>query len=108
VDGFVDSYHPRLGTKATGVLTSAPFALRGDLLLFRIAGGNDPEKLHVDLLVGEVIEKTATGRRGDYMSRRSWDIAAFRGRDARLRVVDEATDDWGYIAVDEVVQWQRH
>jgi len=106
-DGFVNSYHPTLGTRATGTLTSAPFELLGDLLVFRLAGGKDPQKLHADLIVNEQTVSTTTGHQGDLMSRRAWDVRRFQHQLATFRIVDEATDAWGYIAVDELVQWQR-
>jgi hypothetical protein len=104
---FVNSFHPQAHDKATGSLTSAPFELVGDLLLFRMAGGNDRDKLRVELLVDSRPVYTTTGRRGDHMSRRAWDITNLRGKQAQLRVVDDSTAKWGYVAVDDLVQWQR-
>jgi hypothetical protein len=105
--GFVNSFHPQLHDEATGSLTSAPFDLLGDLLLFRLAGGNDRDKLRVELLVDSAPILTTTGRRGDLMSRRAWDISTLRGKRATLRIVDDSTAKWGYIALDELVQWKR-
>jgi hypothetical protein len=104
---FVNSYHPTLHDEATGSLTSPPFDLRGDLLLFRIAGGNEPDKLRVELLVDSVPVYATSGRQGDHMSRRAWDISTLRGRQATLRIIDDSTAKWGYLAVDDLVQWQR-
>jgi hypothetical protein len=102
--GFVNTFHPRLGNGATGELESAPFELLGDELIFRLAGGNDPTKLRVELLVDSVVVHWATGRDGDSLSRRDFPIAAFRGKRAVLRLVDHATDQWGYLALDEIAQ----
>ncbi|HVY30140.1 MAG TPA: hypothetical protein VHB79_26465 [Polyangiaceae bacterium] len=104
---FVNTFHPSLGTAATGTLTSAPFELRGDLLLFRLGGGKDATNLRVELLVDGAVTHSATGRRGDQLSRREWDIAPLRGKQAVLRVVDNTSDAWGYLALDEIVQWKR-
>jgi hypothetical protein len=104
---FVNTFHPSLGTTATGTLTSAPFELRGDLLLFRLGGGKDAANLRVELLVDGVVTHSATGRRGDQLSRREWDISSLRGKRAVLRLVDNASDAWGYLALDEIVQWKR-
>lgn len=106
--GFVNSYHPELQDQATGSLTSAPFELVGDLLVFRMAGGNERDKLRVELLIDSVAVFSATGRRGDRLSRRAWDISRLRGKQGTLRIVDDSTAKWGYIAVDEIVQWKRH
>lgn len=103
--GFINSFHPALGTRAMGTLRSAPFELEGDLLVFRMAGGNDPERLQVNLWIDGRRVHTTSGKRGDLMSRRAWDIRPYRGRTAELEIVDRASDNWGYIAVDEIVQW---
>jgi hypothetical protein len=105
--GFINTFHPSLGTAATGVLESGPFELEGDLLVFRLAGGKDPNKLRVQLVVDGAVTHTTTGRRGDQLSRRQWDISALRGKQAVLRIEDNATDAWGYLALDEIFQWQK-
>lgn len=105
--GFVNTFHPALGNAATGELESAPFELLGDELLFRLAGGEDPTRLRVELVVDSVVVQHTTGRRGDHLSRRAWNIAGLRGKLAVLRVVDHATEAWGYLALDEIVQVRR-
>lgn len=102
--GFVNTFSPTLGNAATGELESAPFELLGDELLFRMAGGDDPTNLRVELVVDSAVVQWTTGRRGDYLSRRAWNVAALRGRLAVLRIVDHATEPWGYLALDEIVQ----
>jgi hypothetical protein len=105
--GFVNTFSPALGTAATGELESAPFELQGDELLFRLAGGDDPTNLRVELLVDSTVVHWTTGRRGDHLSRRAWEIQSWRGKLATLRVVDHATETWGYLALDELVQIRR-
>lgn len=105
--GFINSFHASLGNTATGELESAPFELVGDRLLFRLAGGKDERLLRVELLVNGAVKYSTTGRRGDTLSRRSWDIAEWRGQKAVLRIVDQATEPWGYLALDEIVQWRK-
>jgi hypothetical protein len=78
--------------------------LRGDELLFRLAGGDDPTNLRVELVVDSVVMQWTTGRRGDHLSRRAWNIAPSRGKLAVLRIIDHATAVWGYLALDEIVQ----
>lgn len=102
--GFVNTFDPALGNAATGELESAPFELLGDELLFRLAGGDDPTNLRVELVVDSVVVQWTTGRRGDHLSRRAWNIAPLRGKLAALRVIDHATEVWGYLALDEIVQ----
>jgi arabinofuranosyltransferase len=105
--GFINTFHPKRGDSATGRLESAPFELVGDLLVFRLGGGKDAKRLRVELLVDGAVKYTTTGRRGDQLSRRQWDIRALRGKRAVLRVVDESTERWGHLSLDELVQWQK-
>jgi hypothetical protein len=104
--GFINSYHDKLSNAATGALRSAPFALVGDELVFRIAGGRDPARLRVALWVDGKMVHATTGQQMDGMVRRSWDIRPYRGKMAEVQIVDESTEPWGYIAVDEFVQWE--
>ena len=103
--GFVNSFHPRLGNGATGTLRSPPFGLEGDRFVFRMSGGRDPEKLLAKLLIDGHPVFEATGNENDTMGRRSWDIRPYRGKTAVFELVDASTAPWGYVAVDNLVQW---
>jgi arabinofuranosyltransferase len=103
--GFINSFHKTLGYVATGTLRSAPFELRGDYLLFRVAGGNDPQRLQVALKLGDTLAFRATGRQTDVMGRVAWNIAPYRGKLATLELTDDSPDPWGYLALDALAQW---
>lgn len=103
--GFANSFHPELGTKTVGLLVSPQFQLRGDLLVFRMAGGRDDVRLSARLVIDERTVLSTTGNNGDMMSRREWDIRPYRGKMATFEISDQAKDGWGYIAVDEIEQW---
>jgi hypothetical protein len=104
--GFVNSFHRTLGNEATGKLRSAPFTLSGDVLVFRIAGGDDAKRLHVALEVDGEKKLRATGKRSDMMGRASFDLRPYRGKQGILEIVDESPEPWGYIAVDELAQYR--
>jgi hypothetical protein len=106
--GFVNSFSRERNNDATGRLASPEFELVGDKLEFRLAGGNDPEHLRVSLLLGGRRVASATGRRSDNMVRKQWDVRAYRHQRAVLEIVDDARGPWGYIAVDEIVQWSAN
>jgi hypothetical protein len=103
--GFANSFHPTLANQPTGNLRTTPFELRGDRLVFRMAGGRDPERLTVNLWIDERRVFTTTGNQGDMMSRRSWDIRPYRGKRAVFEIDDRKSEAWGYLAVDEIAQW---
>jgi hypothetical protein len=101
----VNSFQPRLGNAATGTLRSPPFTLIGDLLVFRMSGGKDRERLRASLWIDGKRVFSATANENDIMGRRSWKIRPYRGKSAIFEVVDASTEPWGYVAVDDIVQW---
>jgi hypothetical protein len=103
--GFVNSYHPELGNGATGTLRSTPFGLEGDRFVFRMSGGRDPEKLRASLLVDGRPVFEATANENDTMGRRSFNIRPYRGKTAVFELVDDSKEPWGYVAIDDLVQW---
>jgi hypothetical protein len=102
---FVSSYHPTLGDAAVGRLRSAPFLLEGDILTLRVAGGRDPKRLRVELVVDGEVVAAASGHNSEIFARWAWNVSDHRGRFATLRIVDDATGGWGHIMVDELEQW---
>jgi len=104
---FLSSFNPDRGDAATGRLVSPPFPLTGDRMFSRVAGGYDPERLRVSLLVDGKRLFSETGRRSEYFGLREWDISGLKGRQGVLEIVDDDTGRWGHIMVDEVVQWNQ-
>ncbi|AKU90015.1 hypothetical protein [Vulgatibacter incomptus] len=105
--GVVNSFHTSIGDHAIGRMTSPAFPIDGDLLVLRVGGGRDPERLRVSLLVDGVRVLSSTGRNSEVLARTTWDVEPYRGRMAVLEIVDEAVGPWGHILVDEVVQYRR-
>ena len=104
VDGFqgralVNSFHH--GDAGQGTLTSPEFTVDRDHLSFLVGGGLQPERAFVQLVVDGRAVRSATGADAERLSWRSWNVAEFRGRRARLEVVDRATGGWGHINVDQ-------
>ncbi|WP_277207404.1 glycoside hydrolase family 32 protein [Isoptericola croceus] len=95
------------GDDNVGTLTSPEFVLDGDHVSMLVGGGrradSDLQTLQVQLLVdGEVVRHLTGPEVGD-LRWRSWDVTDLRDREARLRVVDEATGGWGHLTLDHVV-----
>lgn len=108
--GLVNTFFQ--GDGSTGTLTSPPIKLERKYLNFLIGGGKDPEKLALQLLIDGKVVRSATGpndRPGgsEELSPDSWDVAEFAGKDAVIRIVDQATGPWGHINVDHIVQSDR-
>lgn len=94
----------RTGDKdeAIGTLLSPKFKLTGDTLLIAVGGGQDPERLRASLYVDDTEIAWATGTGTDELAVNAWEVAAWRGREARIAVVDDATGRWGHLDVDHV------
>ena len=112
VDGFqgkglVNSFFH--GDTTTGTLTSPPFRIERKFIAFWIGGGNNPEKLAIQLLVDGKIVRSATGSNdqpggSETLQTESWDVSEFDGKIATLCIVDDAQGGWGHINVDHIVQ----
>jgi len=90
----------------TGTLTSTAFGITGDKIAFLVGGGRhplgDPEGACVVTLIidGDVV-LWATGEDSETMERVVWDVSAYRGLTARIRIVDEHTGHWGHVNCDD-------
>ena len=101
-DAFALSAHG--GYDAVGTLTSPEIKIQSDYLMFLVAGGDNPAKLAVQLIIdGNVVMET-TGKKSQNFSNVVWDIKKFKGKNALIRIVDDAKGEWGYIAVDHFMQ----
>jgi hypothetical protein len=103
---LIDSFAALGGDRATGRLLSPSFTLTGDRLRLLVGGGRDPVRLRVSLLVDDCVVFSATGTNHETLGRREWDIAALRGKQAKIEIVDRAAGAWGHLLVDEISQWQ--
>jgi len=95
------------GDQPQGTLASPEFKIERDYISFLIAGGDYERSTCLDLVVDGKVVRSATGRRSDVLSPQSWDARAWRGKNARIVVVDTASGDWGHINVDRIVQTDR-
>ncbi|MBG87454.1 MAG: arylsulfatase [Verrucomicrobiales bacterium] len=98
------------GDAATGRLTSPTFEIDRKRINFLVAGGSHKGKTCVNLLIDGKPVLSATGsatknaRGKKVMQWVSWNVAPYRGRQARIEIVDEATRGWGHIVVDHIFQ----
>lgn len=88
------------GSQAKGTLTSPEFEVTSDFIIFLIAGGNEPGKTAVQLLQHGKVVREQTGNRSLTLQESAIDVKKFKGQKVRLRLVDEADGEWGFIAAD--------
>ncbi len=104
---WLDTNTDALGPEATGRARSPDFTIDGDVMTLRVGGGRHNYNLVTRLVVNGKRVRQATGCNSNLLSRQAWDVAAFRGQQAHLEIVDKATDPWGYSVVDDVRFWER-
>ena len=93
--------------ETTGTATSPQFTIDQDRINLLVGGGARPRGSQdgaavVELVVDGEVVRSATGENLEELNWQSWDVAGLRGKQATIRVVDEATGDWGHILLDEV------
>ncbi|MCA8994763.1 MAG: glycoside hydrolase family 32 protein [Planctomycetaceae bacterium] len=99
---LINSYYK--GDTSTGTATSSPFRIERPHIALLIGGGRDEQRLAVQLLVDDKIVRVATGDESEDLEWSSWDVKDLLGKQARVRIIDEATGGWGHINVDHIMQ----
>ncbi|TYP71890.1 beta-fructofuranosidase [Paenibacillus methanolicus] len=103
------------GDAATGVLKSQNFTLGGNgQISFLVGGGSDIDKLYVAFIRAadgkELFRSTGPGTYWNWQTskgetesytRRYWDATAYIGTSMYIKVVDDRTDAWGHINLDD-------
>lgn len=95
------------GEGPTGTLVSPEVQLTRNRCYFLIGGGSDASKLKVEFQIKQAdgtwkTEATRTSfRNSELFYREEFTLTAFKGKTARLRIVDNGTGSWGHINVDD-------
>ena len=94
------------GDGPTGTLTSAEFNITTNHCYFSIGGGADAQKLFVNLQIKQpngswlsAVKKTSF-RNNEIMYREKINISSYKGKIARIQIVDSSNGNWGHINVD--------
>ena len=93
------------GKQNRGRLLSKSFSIQRDYIHFLISGGSKGVSVH--LLVDGKAARTAAGNRDNQFRPARWDVRDLRGRQAKIELKDDASDNWGYVAADHFVFSQR-
>jgi hypothetical protein len=106
---FVNSHNIRGGGGVAegdahkGTLTSKPFTISYRVITMLVGGGAHVGRTCVDLVIDGKTVLSATGRNSNQMFPVRWDVEKWRGRTARIRIVDDESGSWGNIGVDHIV-----
>jgi len=96
---FVTSAHKN-NDRLTGRLLSPEFKAERRYLCFMIAGGNQPEKACVNLLVEGKLVDSITGRNAEVFKNAQFDLQAYQGKRIQVEILDESSGGWGHIDAD--------
>ncbi len=93
------------GDRPLGTLTSASFTIPKGILSFLVGGGSHFQT-RVELLIEDHIEGSirvlyVSGRNTETMHRVEWNLTSYAGKTGRIRIVDESSEGWGHINVDD-------
>jgi sucrose-6-phosphate hydrolase SacC (GH32 family) len=105
--GLVNSFSG--GDNATGRLTSPPIKIERRFITFLVGGGGWPDETCMNLVVDGKIVRTATGPNtagggSERLEPLAWEVGELIGREATIVIVDERTEGWGHINIDQIVQ----
>ncbi|MEQ1586037.1 MAG: hypothetical protein ABL895_09180 [Cyclobacteriaceae bacterium] len=94
------------GDGPTGTLTSDEFLITTSFCYFLIGGGSDANNLYVELQIKQVDNtwkseiKKSCFRNNEQMYRETISLQGLNTKTARIRIVDNASGNWGHINVD--------
>ncbi len=92
------------GDASVGTATSSAFTIQRPHIAFLIGGGPHADTVGVELLVDGQRVRSATGPESENLEWASWNVSDLAGKQARLRIFDQATSGWGHINVDHIIQ----
>jgi len=93
----------RAGDAHKGTLTSKTFKIERKYINFLIGGGGHKAKTCVNLIIDANNVRTATGKDNNKLEAAYWNVSEFEGKNAQIQVVDDYTEGWGNIGLDEIV-----
>ncbi len=95
------------GDAHTGTLTSKEFTITHRHIRLLIGGGAHKDKTCVNILIDGRPVASATGRNSNAMHTHHFDLTDFKGKTARIQIVDQVAGGWGNIGVDHIVFTNR-
>jgi quinoprotein glucose dehydrogenase len=91
------------GPQAKGTLTSPEFTITEKFITFLICGGSDPQKTAAQLIIDGKIVRSASGTQSMRCQAALWDVTELIGQKAHITLMDNGSDEWDIIGVDQII-----
>ncbi len=89
-----------IGDAGVGSFTSPEFIIKRKYLNFLIGGGADMDRVYIALFVDGKEVKRSAGNNRRVLDYECWDVKAYKGKKAQIKMVDNSKDGWGFINAD--------
>ncbi|WP_034044965.1 helix-turn-helix domain-containing protein [Wocania ichthyoenteri] len=89
--------------KKKGKLISNEFTINHDFIRLLVGGGNHKYKTCINLVVNDRIVHSATGENDGVLRTKTWDVKTYIGQQATIKIIDDYSESWGHIMVDDIV-----
>ncbi|MCL1943479.1 MAG: glycosyl hydrolase [Candidatus Azobacteroides sp.] len=99
-DRFVNTYK---GDGARLTLISPKFTIQKNYIRLYVGGGNYPDATYVGLFINGTRVLSETGQNSGNLTQRTWEVSAYKGQEAEIRIVDDSGGGWGFIMCDEII-----
>jgi len=96
-----NSFHG--GDKNSGTLTSEEFEITKPYMNFLVGGGTAEVFNCLNLLIEGKVVRTTTGKMSDRLDWEHWDVKDLIGKKAKIQIVDNKTNGWGHMLVDQIM-----
>ena len=87
-----------------GQMTSREFEIKRHYINFLLAGGNYENDTYAALIVDGKEVRKSSGLNNRRMEWYNWDVSEFKGKNARIRLVDTYRSYYGFVVADHFVQ----
>ena len=88
----------------TGQATSPIFKVERNFIMFMISGGRNSGRTCINLIIDDKVVRSATGNNSNLLQKVAFGVTAFKGKEARIQVIDQETGPWGHICIDDLIQ----
>jgi len=91
------------GDPGVGTLTSPNFTVSKRYLSFLVGGGNNSANTYIGLVINGNVVLRAAGQNDPTLRWVTWDLQAYQGQTAQIRIADTTSAGWGFILADFLV-----